>query len=94
VSTWKIEAVKADPSDVTTHQMLVSYLESSRAWRRLTKPARRVVEEMTRTASAVGHPNTMHALRRHGFVDWDRELEGWYLTEAGAAVAKWMVRDG
>jgi hypothetical protein len=91
MSDWKIGLT---PATAELTPSILGPLTAQLAWRRLTKPARAAVEEMTRSGGYAAHPNTMHALRRHGFVEWDSDFEVWHLTEAGAAVAKWMVRDG
>jgi hypothetical protein len=100
VSDWKIEATKAKAEDITTHDVLVSFLASSAAWKRLSKPARAAVEAAYPDGEVRAHPNTIKALARHGFIDmpkqhipfgYQTEAFG-FLTEAGKAVVRWCVR--
>ena len=45
-----------------------------------------------RDGGVEAHYNTEKALWRHGFLVRDTELDVWRLSDAGLAVAKWMVR--
>lgn len=87
MSDWKIEAVKADPENIGTHDLLVSFLECDRAWKRLSKPARAAVEAAYPDGVVSAHYNTMDALERHGFMDAAARL-----TPAAREVVRWMVR--
>lgn len=62
MSDWKIQAVKADPESIGTHDLLLSFIECDRAWRRLSKPARAAVEAAYPDAWIVCHPLTRKAL--------------------------------
>ena len=86
MTDWKIEVVKADPENIGTHDLLVSFLTCSNAWKRLSKAARAAVEAAYPDGSVHCHPATLHSLRAHGFV------EGWSLTPAAREVVRWMVR--
>lgn len=95
MSDWKIEAVKADPENIGTHDLLISFIECDRAWRRLSKPARAAVEAAYTGHNQVvdAHPLTVKALERHGFliaVAYSSRLG--HLTSAGREVAKWCVK--
>lgn len=73
---------------------IVDVLSAGWAWDFLSEKARAAIAEAWRNDRDVtAHPCTMHSLHRHGFITWGQGYTG-VLTEAGAAVARWMVRDG
>jgi len=92
MSDWKIEVRKVKAEDVTTHALLVDFLESTRAWKRISKDARDAVAAAYPDGVVDAHPNTMRALWRHGFVVSGNWHEAIVLTEAGKAAAKWCVK--
>ena len=94
MSDWKIEVTKAKAEDVTTHALLVDFLTSHHAWKRLSKPARAAVTAAyTENILVYAHPLTIKSLERHGFVVGTAySSRTAVLTDAGRAVAKWMVR--
>ena len=90
--TWTIAAVKVNPENVGTHDLLVSFLTCSRAWRRLSKPARSALQAAyTENILVYAHPNTLRSLWKHGFITYDEQAWG-VLTDAGREVCRWMVK--
>lgn len=90
MSDWKIEVVKADPENIGTHDLLVSFLTCSNAWKRLSKPARAAVEaayDPDHQGVVDAHVNTLASLERHGFIHPDCRL-----TDAAREVVRWVVR--
>lgn len=82
---------------VTVHDgpraQIADALSADWAWRRLTAKAQAAIAEAWRNDRDVtAHPNTMHSLHKHGFITWGQGYSG-VLTDAGVAVARWMVRD-
>jgi hypothetical protein len=53
----------------------------------LTKPARAAVEAAYPDGPVIGHPLTLNALERHGFMTGNVRL-----TDAGKACARWNVK--
>ena len=90
MSDWKIEAIKADPENIRTHDLLVSFLECNRAWKRLSKKQREVVEAAYPDGVVKGHWATHAALERHGFVAWDNAAQACVLTPAAREVFRWV----
>ena len=92
MSDWKIEVTKPEAEDVTTQDLLVSYLTAVRYWRRLSKPARAAVSTAWNLNTiVVGHPNTLRSLYKHGFITYSEEANG-VLTDAGRVVARHCVK--
>lgn len=90
--TWTVEVTKANPEQVTTHDLLVSYLAAQAYWRRLSKPARAAVAlAWNLDTIVVAHPNTLRALYKHGFITYDERANG-VLTAAGRAIARHCVK--
>jgi hypothetical protein len=69
-------------------------LTAQLAWKRLTSTQRAVVTNAySFRAPVVGHPNTLAALKRHGFTDCGMHTNYEVrLTGAAQAVARWCVR--
>jgi len=84
MSDWKIEMQTREGVP-----LLAEVLIAQRIWKRLSKPAQTAVRQLAEEVEPSVHPNTMHALARHGFVEWDED--GWNLTDAGKRVAKWSA---
>lgn len=91
MSDWAIKAVKADPGNIGTHDLLVSFITCTQAWRRLSKPARAAVEAAYPDGVVEAHPLTMRALERHGFIDGLPGFD-YNLTPAGREVYRWAVK--
>lgn len=91
---WKIEAVKADPENVGTHDLLISFITCERAWKRLSKPAREALRAAyTENILVYAHPLTIKSLERHGFVVGAAySSRTAVLTDAGREVRRWVVR--
>lgn len=81
--TWAIGILDDGP-----HMAITDALSADWAWRRLTEAGRVAVLHAWRHDRRVrAHPNTIHALVRHGFVKDDQVT----LTDAGWVVATWMA---
>lgn len=93
--TWTIGILDLPEGDMPARHYLTieSALTACLAWKRLTEAGRVAVLHAWRNERHVrAHPNTIHALVRHGFVKEDNVT----LTDAGWVVATWMApkRDG
>ncbi len=80
MSDWKIE--------LGPGTLAGEVLQAQQIWNRLSKPARAAIEAAYPEWEVLAHGNTMGALKRHGFVEYEH---GWRLTDAGKRVAKWNV---
>lgn len=70
---------------------IMDALSAGWAWDLLSEKAQAAIAEAWRNDRDVtAHPNTMHALQKHGFITWGQGYNG-VLTDAGVAVARWMV---
>jgi len=85
---WKIVIHDDGP-----RMQITDALSANWAWRRLSEKAQQAIAEAWRhDRDVTAHPSTMHSLHKHGFISWGQGYSG-VLTVAGAAVARWMVRD-
>ena len=84
MSDWKIGLTPTATHGTPT---IIGPLTAHIAWKRLTKHGRAAVGHAYQHGLVDAHINTMAALERHGFMHPDCRL-----TDAGKAVAKWMVR--
>lgn len=82
MTDWKVE--------IGPGNLLSEVLESQEAWRRLSLVGRAAVEQMLSGEEPTAHGNTLHALERHGFIEWTGYA--YQMTEAGRRVAKWCVK--
>jgi hypothetical protein len=82
MSDWTIGLAEAPGK----HLLITDFLTARWAWKRLSKPARAAVEAAYPDGPVVGHPLTLNALERHGFMTGNVRL-----TDAGKAVARWNV---
>lgn len=81
--TWTIGILDDGPTMAITDALAADW-----AWQRLTDAGRNAVLYAWRDDRRVrAHPNTIHALVKHGFVKEDHVT----LTDAGWVVATWMA---
>ena len=65
---------------------ILGVLTAQLAWKRLSKPARKAVEDAYPDGLVDAHPNTLTSLEAHGFMYPDCRL-----TEAGKACSRWNL---
>ena len=75
---------------------ILGVLTAQLAWKRLSKPARKAVEDAYPDGQVKGHPLTLTALSVHGFIEiaYVAEADTNYamvLTEAGKHCARWNL---
>jgi hypothetical protein len=91
--TWRIE-LAATNDDVP----VVTVIKAQAIWKRLSKTAQAAVVDAYPDGPIRSYAQTVSSLYRHGFIEWTdadpASRTGYYLTEAGKAVAKWCVPHG
>ena len=84
---WRIEL--ADTNDDIP---VVTVIKAQAIWKRLSKAAQQAVEAAYPDRHVKAHPNTLAALKGHGFTDCGHHTQyATVLTEAGKAVARWNL---
>lgn len=89
MSDWRIGLTVSKGTPI-----IFDALTAQLAWKRLTPTQRAAISNAySFRAPVAGHPNTLAALKRHGFTDCGRHTNYEVrLTGAAQAVARWCVR--
>ena len=85
--TWRIEL--ADTNDDIP---VVTVIKAQAIWKRLSKAAQEAVEAAYPGGKVKAHPNTLAALKAHGFTECGYHTNyATILTDAGQQVARWNL---